>query len=115
MTAGLLALLLTACTAPAPSAQASAEANTPPPAPAAATTEVDPRSLPPDVQAFILNQRMCRHFRRPADQGGNAAMARAICVKADPDAWKTLLRKYRDDDTIGSILLAERPEGGNAE
>ncbi|PJK12212.1 hypothetical protein CO614_05565 [Lysobacteraceae bacterium NML120232] len=86
------------------SAEVNAETATP-----ATETGVDAQSLPQDVQDFILNQRMCRHFNRPVGEGGNSTMAGITCPKADDAAWKALLRKYQSDETIGSVLLAERP------
>lgn len=117
MLALLAALWLGACTAepqpgsPPPQAQPVAGQEQE----AAAEPGVDAQSLPQDVQDFILNQRMCRHFSRPVAEGGNSTMAAITCPKADDAAWKALLRKYQGDDTIGSVLLAERPEGSQVE
>lgn len=72
-------------------------------------THVDANQLPEDVREFILKQRMCRHFSRPETEGGNPAMAKMMCLGGDETAWKALVRKYQDDDTIASVLLAERP------
>lgn len=127
MIASIVFAFLAACSAPA----THVESHTEPPAvttpaadtiaastdqpSAAAHAPVDATQLPQDVQDFILNQRMCRHFSRPADQGGNATMAAVMCGKADATAWKALIRKYQDDETIGSVLLAERPSGSEIE
>ena len=131
MGAGMLMLmLLAACSSPptsnttAPEAPASISDATSPPvvtpaAPEATTTatnaEVDPSQLPEDVRDYILKQRMCRHFSRPAAEGGNPAMTGAMCAGADETTWKALLRKYQEDDSIGSVLLAERPPTGTTE
>ena len=123
--AGWLALLmLAACSSP-PTSNAAREkpasarladvASAPAaePAPSSAQTassaRVDPSQLPEDVRDFILKQRMCRHFSRAEAEGGNPAMAASTCAGADETAWKALVRKYRDDDAIASVLLAERP------
>ena len=107
----LLTLWLGACSA---EPQASAPAASTEPVAAAqpqagGETGVDAQSLPQDVQDFILNQRMCRHFSRPVAEGGNSTMAGITCAKADDNAWKALLRKYQGNETVGSVLLAERP------
>ncbi|MDO5609885.1 MAG: hypothetical protein Q4G62_03755 [Pseudomonadota bacterium] len=125
MIASIVFVFLAACSAPATHVEPHAEppvATTPAPAgtsadqlSASAHAPVDATQLPQDVQEFILNQRMCRHFSRPADQGGNAAMAAVMCSKADAASWKALIRKYQDDETIGSVLLAERPSGSEIE
>ncbi len=126
MGAGVLALiLLAACSSPptstaAPETPASAKVAdvasapasqaTPASSPASTSeTQIDASQLPEDVREFILKQRMCRHFSRPEAEGGNPAMAGVMCVGADETAWKSLVRKYQDDDAIASILLAERP------
>lgn len=113
----LATLWLGACSA---EPQASAPAASTEPVAAAqpqpgSETGVDAQSLPQDVQDFILNQRMCRHFNRPVAEGGNSTMAGITCPKADDTVWKALLRKYQGDETIGSVLLAERPEGSKVE
>ena len=94
---------------PASPAQA-APAASPPAAQSAA--QIDPGRLPEDVRDFILRQRMCRHFSRPEPEGGNPAMAKALCADADESAWKALVRKYQGDDGVASVLLAERPPAG---
>ncbi|PJK09664.1 hypothetical protein CO610_03315 [Lysobacteraceae bacterium NML95-0200] len=112
-----MALWLGACSAE-PQASAPAASTEPVAAAQARTggeTGVDAQSLPQDVQDFILNQRMCRHFNRPVAEGGNSTMAGITCPKADDTVWKALLRKYQGDETIGSVLLAERPEGSKVE
>ena len=127
MGAGLLALwLLAACSSPptsnvAPdmpasepaadvaSTPASQAASSPAPTTATDSAQVDASQLPEDVRDFILKQRMCRHFSRPEAEGGNPAMAGVMCAGADEAAWKTLVRKYQDNDAIASVLLAERP------
>lgn len=123
----ILFVFLAACTSPTTQAEPHIE---PPAVSTSATVEplasknepgtlaqapVDATQLPRDVQDFILNQRMCRHFSRPAEQGGNATIAELMCGKADDVTWKALIRKYQDDDTIGSVLLAERPSGSKVE
>ena len=129
--AAMIGLMLVACSsppmqasAPATPAAASPSASPPASAPTPATHDatsqpaqstVDATALPADVQDFILNQRMCRHFRRPAVEGGNAMMAANVCAKADDAAWKALLRKYQDDETVGSVLVAERPADAKVE
>lgn len=112
------ALWLAACTAPtpAPAARQSVplpappeESATPKPAPAVTGTgsEVAVETLPQDVRDYILKQRMCRHFRSEA--AGSAALADAMCTGGDASVWKALIRKYQADDTVGSVLLAEKP------
>lgn len=114
----LAALWLGACSAEpqasTPPAQALAAGEDAQPQPDS-EVGVDAQSLPQDVQDFILNQRMCRHFNRPVAEGGNSTMAGITCPKADDTVWKALLRKYQGDETIGSVLLAERPEGSKVE
>ena len=65
-------------------------------------------TLPQDVRDYILKQRMCRHFRKGGNPG-NAALADALCAGGDAATWRSLIRKYQSDDTIGSVLLAEKP------
>lgn len=124
MLAGLLALWLAACPSP-PTNTTTPEAPTPakaadvpsPPAsqtasvspPLSNSAQIDASQLPEDVRDFILKQRMCRHFSRPAAEGGNPAMASVTCANAGEAAWKALVRKYQDNDAIASVLLAERP------
>lgn len=115
-----ISLLLAACTAPttAPAARQATTPSTPPPeapavpkpAPVAAAngSEVAVESLPQDVRDYILKQRMCRHFRNGGNTG-NAALADALCAGGDAAKWRSLIRKYQSDDTIGSVLLAEKP------
>lgn len=114
-------LALAACAAepastPTPPAAAGQPAETAS-APLATTSEapegfvpVDAATLPEDVQAFILNQRMCRHFSRPVSEGGNSAMATITCPKADEATWKALLETHQGDETVSSVLLAARPD-----
>lgn len=120
MVAGLLALLLAACSSP-PTAGSATKTPAAAPEPVAAPSpdptsppapghaQVDAGELPADVREYILKQRMCRHFSRAEAEGGNPAMAASTCAGADETAWKALVRKYRDDDAIASVLLAERP------
>lgn len=99
-----------------PAAQATAPAlpttsPTPPSTGEHATdTQVDAAALPEDVREYIVKQRMCRHLKAKADSGeGSPQVAAMICATAGDAAWKALIRKYQGDDTIGSVLLAERP------
>lgn len=126
--AALLGLMmLAACSSPptnmpvpeVPAAQTVADpaspARTAPaasPLAAGSAAQIDPNRLPEDVRDFILRQRMCRHFSRPESEGGDPAMAKALCADADETAWKALVRKYQGDDAVASVLLAERPSTG---
>lgn len=99
-----------------PAAQSTAAASpttspTPPSTGEHATdTQVDAATLPEDVREYIVKQRMCRHLKAKADSGeGSPQVAAMICANAGDAAWKALIRKYQGDDTIGSVLLAERP------
>ena len=114
----LIAYALAGCSAPAPTAQAPeasggkpvpAEAAEPQPLPVATGDggEVAVETLPADIREYILKQRMCRHFSRPGQ--GDPALAAALCAGGDAATWRALIRKYEGDDTIGSILLAEKP------
>ncbi|PNS08341.1 hypothetical protein [Solilutibacter silvestris] len=73
------------------------------------------QDLPEDVRGYILKHRMCMHFRKDAESGdadvrANATqLAKSVCPAADAATWKKLVRKYQGQDTIGGILLAERP------
>ncbi|MGY0504174.1 hypothetical protein [Luteimonas sp. e5] len=111
-----LALLLAACSAPAPTANPAPQATdvahaTPRAADAGSSTALDAQSLPEDVREYILRQRMCRHFSRQAAAGElDRDAAEALCSGGgDAQTWKALIRKYQDDATIGSVLLAEKP------
>lgn len=120
MVAGLLALLLAACSSP-PTAGSAAKPPSVAPEPAAAPSpeptsppapghaQIDPGQLPADVREYILKRRMCRHFSRAEAEGGDPAMAASTCAGADEATWKALVRKYQDNDAIASVLLAERP------
>lgn len=112
------ALLLGACSSPAPGTRAAPAstaqaqvADGVAPAHAPAAGPVDAGTLPDDVQAYILKQRMCRHLSQRAKTGeiqpGQASM---ICMAGGNAAtWKSLIRKYAGNDTIGSVLVAEKP------
>ena len=108
---------LAACSAPSPAPGEAGSGNPPAVADAPAEprplpvetgngSEVAVETLPADVREYILKQRMCRHFR---GSGGNPALADALCAGGDAATWKTLIRKYQGDDTLGSVLLAEKP------
>ncbi len=72
--------------------------------------QVDAATLPEDVREYIVKQRMCRHLKAKADSGeGSPQVAAMICATANDAAWKALIRKYEGSDTVGSVLLAERP------
>lgn len=76
----------------------------------ATDTQVDAATLPEDVREYIVKQRMCRHLKAKADSGeGSPQVAAMICATANDAAWKALIRKYQGNDTVGSVLLAERP------
>lgn len=99
-----------------PAAQETAAASPTTPVAASAdsehetNTQVDAAALPEDVREYIVKQRMCRHLKAKADSGeGSPQVAAMICATAGDAAWKALIRKYQGDDTIGSVLLAERP------
>lgn len=98
-------------TLPAPTAASPDTANDVPAASEQETSaQVDTATLPEDVREYIVKQRMCRHLKAKSDSGeGSPQMAAMICATADDAAWKALIRKYQGDDTIGSVLLAERP------
>ena len=83
--------------------------------PAANEPDKGAQDLPADVRSYILKHRMCMHFRKDAESGDNesradaAQLAKSVCPAADAATWKKLVRKYQGQDTIGGILLAERP------
>lgn len=116
-------LVLAACSAPpaAPSASpavaAKPPAATPTEAPAPTKPEalqagqVDATALPPDVQEYIVKQRMCRHVTEKAARGEmQPTHASMLCMAGgNAETWRALIRKYADNDTIGSVLVAEKP------
>ncbi len=68
--------------------------------------------LPADVQDYLVNLRLCTHFRRPEADGGHPLMAAVTCGKSDETVWHSLRQKHADNANVNSVLLAERPDQG---